>query len=215
LFTRARRGSVEVTLAPVVVRCTGKLLTQLGKPPVTLVEAPASSDDWYANLLWLDRRKCLLIAHAGTLFSLFVADLRVRDLRPFERRIVDLLTSRCSRRDYRSTRSAAWNPVNSGSPKTASRHVLGVMNQMAFEIGWHADQAGGLWNVDVDELNRHLRRSLHTKDGDTGYRSSWCTNDSTTAGKDLSPVPPAFATRAATSGRSRGQSMMERRAASR
>ena len=42
------------------------------------------------------------------------------------------------------------------------------MNQIAFEIGWHADQAGGLWNVDVDNLNRHLRRSLHTKDG--GYR---------------------------------------------
>nr|MBA3365230.1 hypothetical protein [Actinomycetota bacterium] len=50
--------------------------------------------------------------------------------------------------------------------KTASRHVLGVMNQMALEIGWHVDQVGGLWNIDVDGLNRHLRRSLHTKDGD-------------------------------------------------
>ncbi|MCA1699222.1 MAG: hypothetical protein LC790_10115, partial [Actinobacteria bacterium] len=52
------------------------------------VDAPTSSDDWYANLLWLDRRKCLLIVHAGTLFALFVADIRVRDLRPFKRRIV-------------------------------------------------------------------------------------------------------------------------------
>jgi hypothetical protein len=40
------------------------------------------------------------------------------------------------------------------------------MNQMMFEIGWHIDQAGGLWNVNTGELNRHLRRSLHTKDGD-------------------------------------------------
>ena len=40
------------------------------------------------------------------------------------------------------------------------------MNQITLEIGWHADQAGGLWNIDVDELNRHLRRSLHTKSGD-------------------------------------------------
>jgi hypothetical protein len=37
--------------------------------------------------------------------------------------------------------------------KTASRHILGVMNQMALEIGWHTDQAGGLWSIDVDELN--------------------------------------------------------------
>jgi len=40
------------------------------------------------------------------------------------------------------------------------------MNQMAFEIGWHVDQAGGLENIEIDELNSHLRRSLHTKDGD-------------------------------------------------
>jgi uncharacterized protein DUF6933 len=40
----------------------------LGKKSVTLVDAPADDDDWYANLLWLDRRKCLLITHAGTLF---------------------------------------------------------------------------------------------------------------------------------------------------
>lgn len=39
------------------------------------------------------------------------------------------------------------------------------MNQMAFEIGWAVDHAGGLWNLDIGDLNRHLHRSLHTKDG--------------------------------------------------
>jgi hypothetical protein len=89
----------------VVVRCTGKLLNLLGQQRTSLVDAPSSDDDSYANLLWIDRRKCLLIMHAGTLFSLLVADIRVSDLRPFERH-------------------------------------------------------------DVDDLNRHLRRSLHTKNGD-------------------------------------------------
>jgi hypothetical protein len=46
-----------------------------------------------------------------------------------------------------------------GLAKTASRHVLGVKEPEAFEIGWHADHAGGLWNLAIDELNRHLRRS--------------------------------------------------------
>ncbi len=32
--------------------------------------------DWYLNLLWFDRRKCLLLAHVGTLFPVFVADVR-------------------------------------------------------------------------------------------------------------------------------------------
>ena len=149
-----------------VVRCTGKLLNLLGKQSVRLADAPPSSDDWYANLLWLDRRKCLLITHAGTLFSLFVADIRVSDLRPFERRIVDLLTAALLDEGLPSDALGSLEPSEARIAKTESRHVLGVMNQMAFEIGWHADQAGGLGNIDVDELNRHLRRSLHTKDGD-------------------------------------------------
>lgn len=149
-----------------IVRCTGKLLNLLGGHSATLVDAPAADDDWYANLLWVDRRKCLLVAHAGTLFALFVADIRVNDLRPFERRIVQLLTVALLEEGLPSGALGRLEPNEVRLAKTASRHVLGVMNQMALEIGWHADQAGGLWNIEIDELNRHLRRSLHTKDGD-------------------------------------------------
>jgi hypothetical protein len=39
----------------VVLRCTGKLLALLGGCAVALSEPPASDDDWYANLLWVDR----------------------------------------------------------------------------------------------------------------------------------------------------------------
>jgi len=153
----------------VVIRCTGKLLNLLAKHSVTLVDAPPTGDDWYANLLWVDRRKCLLIVHSGTLFALFVTDIRVRDLRPFERRIPELLAGALHEEGLPIDTLGRLDPSEVWLAKTASRHVLGVMNQMAFEIGWHVDQAGGLWNIEIDELNRHLRRSLHTKDGD--YRA--------------------------------------------
>src|SRR4051794_35517150 len=149
-----------------VVRCTGKLLNLLGKRSISLVDAPADDDDWYANLLWLDRRKCLLITHAGTLFSLFVVDVRLTDLRPFERRIAGLLAGALLEEGLPTDALGRLEPNEVRIAKTANRHVLGVTNQMALEISWHTDQAGGLWNIDVDELNRHLRRSLHTKDGD-------------------------------------------------
>jgi hypothetical protein len=148
----------------VVVRCTSKLLDLLGRRSVRLVEAPPSDDDWYANLLWLDRRKCLLATHAGTLFSLFLADVRAADLRPFEHRIADLLAAALLDEGLPTDALGHLAPDEVQIAKTASKHVLGVMNQMAFEIGWAVDQAGGLWNVDLDDLNRHLRRSLHTKD---------------------------------------------------
>jgi hypothetical protein len=150
----------------VVVRCTGRLLNLLGKQSVTLIEAPKTEDDCYANLLWIDRRKCLLIVHAGTLFALFVADIRVSDLRPVESRIVDLLAAALLEEGLPIDALGRLDPSEVRFAETASRHVLGVMNQMSFEIGWHVKQAGGLGNIEIDELNSHLRRSLYTKDGD-------------------------------------------------
>jgi len=150
----------------IVVRCTGRLLTLLGRPSASLLDAPTDGDDWYANLLWVERRKCLLVVHAGTLFSLFVPDIRVGDLRPFERRIVDLISGALLSEELPSDAFGRLEPSEVRVARTASRHVLGVMNQMAFEIAWHADRAGGLRKVAVDCLNHDLRRGLHTKDGD-------------------------------------------------
>lgn len=148
-----------------LVRCTGKLLNLLGRRAAALVEAPPGDDDWYANLLWIDRRKCLLVLHAGTLFPTFVPDIRVADLRPFGRRIVALLEGALLDEGLPVSALGRLDPDTVRLAKTASRHVLGVMNEIAFECSWHADQAGGLCNVNADELNHHLRRSLHTKDG--------------------------------------------------
>jgi hypothetical protein len=66
----------------VIVRCTRKLLDLLGARSVTRQEFPSTDTDWYLDLLWIDRRKCLLLTHAGTLFSVFRADVRTAELRP-------------------------------------------------------------------------------------------------------------------------------------
>jgi hypothetical protein len=47
------------------LRCTKKLLAVI-KPGELAAEAP-DGEDWYANLLWFDGRKCLLLTHAATL----------------------------------------------------------------------------------------------------------------------------------------------------
>jgi hypothetical protein len=45
--------------------------------------------------------------------------------------------------------------------KTASRRVLGVMNDMAMHIELATFDAGGLALLDANVLNRSLRRGLH------------------------------------------------------
>ena len=52
-------------------------------------------EDWYANLLWFDRRKCLLLAHSATLFTIFEADVTASGLRGG---CVRGCRGRCSRR---------------------------------------------------------------------------------------------------------------------
>jgi hypothetical protein len=75
----------------VILRCTRKLLavlrTNVGPDP----EPQPDAEDWYANLLWFDRRKCLLLTQSGTLFSVFEADMRIADLRDTRRLISRLI----------------------------------------------------------------------------------------------------------------------------
>jgi Domain of unknown function (DUF6933) len=47
----------------VILRCTNKLLAVIGAPLADPAPAP-DAEDWYANLLWSDRRKCLLLTHS-------------------------------------------------------------------------------------------------------------------------------------------------------
>lgn len=127
-----------------------------------LADAPPADDDWYANVLWYDRRKCLLLTHAGTLFPIFIADVVAADLRA----VGELLerNARTALYDERLTPSALGE-LNGTAPliaRTASKRILGVMTEDARTCEYAIDAAGGLRFTDVLELNRQLRRTLHT-----------------------------------------------------
>lgn len=57
------------------------------------------------------------------------------------------------------------------SARTASKRILGVMNEDARMCDYAIASAGGLAHLDVLDLNRGLRRSLHTVDGG-GYATA-------------------------------------------
>jgi hypothetical protein len=49
----------------VILRCTSKLLAVIGSALAAKPAPAPDAEDWYANLLWFDRRKCLLLTRAG------------------------------------------------------------------------------------------------------------------------------------------------------
>jgi hypothetical protein len=147
-----------------VVRCTKKLLDLLGRS-VSPTERPPGNDDWYANLLWIDRRKCLLLVHAGTLFPVFRADVRVDELRPLGAYVVRAIEEELRAEGLPLAALGRLDADDVQVARTASRSVLGFMNEMAFSLRYQIDFAGELDEAVVRKLNHHLRRTLHNRGG--------------------------------------------------
>jgi hypothetical protein len=149
----------------VVLRCTLRVLDLLGGRAVKLTELPPAGDDWYLNLLWLDRRKCLLLTHAGTLFSVFLAEVGKADLRPIGAYVVKAVGAELRSESLPPDTFGQLNPDAVRLAKTASRSTLGFMNQMAAHLRYEVADAGGLSHCDISALNRGLRRTLHNRGG--------------------------------------------------
>lgn len=145
-----------------VLRCTRRALDLLGRS-VALADPPPDEDDWYLNLLWIERRKCLLFTHAGTLFSVFVADVRAPDIRPISRYALAVIESELRSESLPADLLGPLDPDQVQLAKTASRSVLGFMNDIAVHCRYQIAADGGLDHCDPTLLNRRLRRGLHNR----------------------------------------------------
>lgn len=87
-------------------------------------------------------------------------------MQPFERRVVPLVEAALREEELPPGVLGPFQPAETRLARTASRQLLGVMNQMALECGWLLNQAGGLRGVDVGDLDHGLRLRLYRKGGD-------------------------------------------------
>jgi hypothetical protein len=149
-----------------VLRCTAKALRLLGLAAGSFAQRAPSDDDWYLNLLWFDGRKCVLLTHAGTLFSVLVVDVRKADVTPVGRFVARSITRELRAEGLPIDTFGLIDPNDVGVATTASRSVLGCMNDSALQCEYAIRDAGGLAHVDVDALNHLLRRNIHSV---TGY----------------------------------------------
>ena len=153
----------------VVLRCTAKTLKLLRAGPSDLVTVEHSDQDWYANLLWLDGRKCLLLAHSGTLFSAFVPDIHKADLVPIGPSVVASIHRELAAERLPLDRFGDLDSRSIELAKTESRTLLGYMNEMGRFCDYAVAEYGGLARCDARDLNRELRRELHLSRRPPGY----------------------------------------------
>ena len=140
-----------------VLRSTGKLAKLLGEHPCPLEVRP-DRNEWYANLVWIDRRKCILFTHAETLFSFLVPDVLKAQIVPFPRFFATWLHLELERESLPSDTFGAIDPDDAVVAKTADRSVLGSMNELAYLSEVFILRDGGMEDFHPHELNPYLRR---------------------------------------------------------
>ncbi len=163
-FLRTDRRRFCLRSRLVMLRCTAKVLTLLGVSEPVIGEACAR--DWYAHLVWIDRRKCLLVTHTGTLFSVFMPNVTAAGLRPIGPPVVSAIQTALQAEGLPVDTLGHLDPQQVAVAKTADRRILGTINDLAITTEHVIATAGGLARCDIDALHHGLHRTINSI---TGY----------------------------------------------
>jgi len=143
-----------------IIRCTKKLLTELKTKPSEGAISSNEVGSWYANLLRIDRRKCILFTNDATLYSFLIPGLKKPQFENFrevfgQNLFKNLLWENFPQNQIEIVLDEHREIIIA---KTNNRSVLGSMNDLAFQLKYQIAAMGGLDNVDLAELNHGLNR---------------------------------------------------------
>jgi Domain of unknown function (DUF6933) len=146
-----------------VIHCTQKFLKDLGNPPLAGMEDADTGDltSWYANLLRINRRKCVMFTNEKTLYSFLVPNMVKEHFKEFR---VVFLTHLCLNLRYEGFGPDVIKMVREEHQeirfaKTASRSVLGSMNDFADQYECYIKIAGGTDNADIMVISRKVNET--------------------------------------------------------
>ena len=146
-----------------LIRCTGKLQKEMGLKKSYLLdtEPPFSYlGSWHANLIYIDRRKCVLFVNDKTLFNFIAPDVPRTAIRDLNSLFKDYL--RCVLADEgimgpaREKIMSEYDEIEYA--KTNSKSVLGSMNDLAFHYKFLIQEEGSIHSAMIPSIIRKLNR---------------------------------------------------------
>ncbi len=115
---------------------------------------------WHANLIFIDRKKCILFVNDKTLFNFLIPDLPRELIQNISPIFVQFLTATLVEEDF-----PRWfiDKVLGKNEKlsfgnTNSKKILGVMNDLAFHYEFRILEAGGVHSPYVPSIISKLNR---------------------------------------------------------
>lgn len=147
-----------------LIRCTQKLLEEMAQQQEDLTIR--GSDDssllgsWHADLIYIDRRKCLLFVNDKTLFNFLIPDVPRRQIREMDKLFLGFLQCILSDEGFdQSIKDDIQSEYRElGYAKTSSKRVLSSMNELAFHYKLHVQAEGGVYRCNLPEIIRKMNR---------------------------------------------------------
>jgi len=124
---------------------------------------------WTANLIFMNRRKCILFVNDRTLFNFLVPDVLRKQIRELDSMFRGWLSCVLAEEGYlkAQTEEILNDYQEIGYSNTKSRSVLGSMNDLAFMYKFFMQSGGGLHSPDFPAIIKEMNR---TPMGALGYR---------------------------------------------
>lgn len=144
------------------VRCTQKLFKEL-KTKLTKNEPEVGYlGGWHANLILVERKKCVLFTNDATLYSFFVPGLKKSDFEMLDEIFRQNLIKCLENEEFsqKQIEKVIDEYKSIEFAKTNNRRVLGSMNDLIVHLKYWIDGSGGLKMVKVSDLNKRLNRIL-------------------------------------------------------
>ena len=146
-----------------LIRCTKKLQKEIGlKPSDLCTQEPRFSylGPWHANLIHIDRRKCLLFVNDRTLLNFIVPDVSRATIRELDKLFTGYLSCILADEGFsevdRARILSEYDEVCFAN--TGSKSVLGSMNDLAFHYKYSIQEAGGVHSPALPGIIRRLNR---------------------------------------------------------
>ena len=155
----------------ITIQCTKKLLKEVGQEHKEAVVPTVPLGCWHANLLMLDRRKCVLFTNDKTRYSFLVPGLKKPDFKVLDE-VFGQALFKCLMRDGFSQESIelVLDEIREVAfTTTSNRSVLGTMNDVTTRIKLIVWDEGGLLNTDIAQLNQEINT---IPSGAMGYKFS-------------------------------------------
>jgi hypothetical protein len=148
-----------------LIHCTRKLLKELDVPlvePDKNTQPTEGIGNWYANLLRIDRKKCLLFTNEKTLYTFLIPKVKKENLKNIEDEFLINLSYNLQAEGFglEVINGVMHEYQEIGFAKTSNRQVLGSMNEFAFEYDFFISREGGLENARIIEVNKHINRTI-------------------------------------------------------